>query len=119
MARRHPGSVRFYTVSPGTTMGTNAGRHATGFFKILLAFMRRFGKLLGMDQPIDKGAGRYIDVLHDNDGPYQNGGTYTSRPKKVTGPLTLSAPSHLTAIDRQDTAMVVLDKLTHQHGEAS
>lgn len=119
MARRHPGSVRFYTVSPGTTMGTNAGRHATGFFKILLAFMRRFGKLLGMDQPIDKGAGRYIDVLHDNDGLYQNGGTYTSRPKKVTGPLTLSAPPHLTAIDRQDTAMVVLDKLTHQHGEAS
>ena len=86
MARSHPGSVRFYTVSPGTTMGTNAGRHATGLFKILLAFMRRFGKLLGMDQPIDKGSGRYIDVLHDNDGPYKNGGTYTSRPKKVNSP---------------------------------
>jgi NAD(P)-dependent dehydrogenase (short-subunit alcohol dehydrogenase family) len=119
MARRHPDTVRFYTVSPGANMGTNAARHATGGFKLMVGFMRRFGKILGMNQPVDKGAGRYIDVLHGNNGPYQNGGTYTSRPKKMTGPLALSTPPHLTAADRQDTAMAVLDKLTHQHSDAS
>ena len=119
MARRHPGDIRFYTVSPGANMGTNAARHATGAFKVMIGFMRRFGKLLGMDQPIDKGAARYIDVLHGNNGPYQNGGTYTSRPKKFTGPLALSTPPHLTATERQETAMAVLDKLTHQENEAS
>ena len=119
MARRHPGSVRFHTVSPGANMATNAARHATGAFKIMLGFMRRFGKVLGMDQPIEAGAGRYIDVLHGNQGPYQNGGTYTSRPKKMTGPLTLATPPHLVDTDRQDTALTVLDTLTNQHSEAS
>ncbi len=118
MARRHPGAVRFYTVSPGANLGTNASRHATGGFKLMLRVMRRFGKVLGMDQPIDKGAGRYIDVLHGNNGPYQNGGTYTSRPKKQIGPLVLSAPPHLTDTDRQDTALAVLDKLTQQYSKA-
>jgi hypothetical protein len=70
-----------------------------------------------MNQPIDKGAGRYIDVLHGNDGLDQNGGTYTSRPTKMTGPLVLSAPPHLTDTERQDTAMAVLDKLTQQYSQ--
>lgn len=118
MARRHSGAARFYTVSPGANMGTNASRHATGAFKLMIGFMRRFGRFIGMNQPIDKGAGRYIDVLHSNNGHYQNGGTYTSRPAKMTGPLVLSAPSHLTDTERQDTAMVVLDKLTQQYSQA-
>lgn len=119
MARRHAGNVRFYTVSPGANMGTNAARHATGAFKMMIGFMRRFGKLLGMDQPIELGAGRYIDVLHGNNGPFQNGGTYTSRPKKMTGPLVASAAPHLLVVERQDTALAVLDKLTHQPSETS
>ena len=119
MARRHPGGVRFFTVSPGANMGTNAARHATGAFKIMLGFMRRFGRFLGMDQPIEQGAGRYLDVLHGNDGPYENGGTFTSRPKKMTGPLVASKAPHLLVAERQDTALAVLNKLTHQHSEAS
>ncbi len=119
MARRHPGPVRFYTVSPGANMSTNADRHMTGTLKVMMAVMQRVGRFIGMDQPIEQGAGRYIDVLHDNDGPYENGGTYTSRPKKMTGPLTLATPPHLTAIDRQDVSLDVLDKLSHYHSEAS
>ncbi len=119
MARRHPGSVSFYTVSPGANMRTNAARHATGAFKLMVGFMRRFGRLLRMDQPIEQGAGRYIDVLHGNNGPFQNGGTYTSRPKKMTGPLVASTAPHLLVTERQDTAISVLDKLTHQQSEAS
>jgi hypothetical protein len=118
MARRHPGAVRFYTVSPGANLGTNASQHATGGFKLMLGFMRRFGTVFGMNQPTEKGARRYIDVLHGNNGPYRIGGTYTSPPKKQVGPLVLSAPPHLTDTDRQDTALAVLDKLTQQDSEA-
>ncbi len=112
MARRHPGAIRFITVSPGANMGTNAARHTTGAFKIMIAMMRRVGRFVGMDQPIEKGAGRYIDVLEGNGGPYENGATYTSRPKKMTGPLTKSTPAHLTDRDRQDVALGVLDRLS-------
>ena len=112
MARRHPGAVTFVTVSPGANMATNAARHVTGPFKLMIGFMRRFGRFLGMDQPIEKGAGRYIDVLTGNGGPYENGATYTSRPKKMTGPLVKSSPDHLTDRDRQDTSLQVLDQLT-------
>lgn len=112
MARRHPEAARFYTVSPGANLGTNAARNATGGFKLAMGFMRRFGSLFGMNQPTEKGAARYVDVLHGNGGPYRNGGTYTSPPKKQIGPLVLSEPAHLTDIERQDTALAVLDRLT-------
>ncbi|MEM8926322.1 MAG: SDR family NAD(P)-dependent oxidoreductase [Actinomycetota bacterium] len=111
MARRHPGSVDFYTVSPGSNMSTNAARHMTGPFKVMLAVMRRFGRFVGMDQPVEEGAKRYIDVLHGNGGPFRNGGTYTSRPKKMTGPLVESRAAHLLDVERQDTALAVLDSL--------
>lgn len=112
MARRHPGPITFVTVSPGANMGTNAARHVTGPFKLMIGFMRRFGRFLGMDQPVEKGAGRYIDVLVGNGGRYTNGATYTSRPKRMTGPLTLSAPPHLVDTERQDVALQVLDELS-------
>jgi NAD(P)-dependent dehydrogenase (short-subunit alcohol dehydrogenase family) len=112
MARRHDEGVRFYTVSPGANMGTNAGRHAKGAFKVMVAFMGRFGKVLGMDQPVDQGAKRYLDVLHGVDGPYENGRTYTSKPKKMTGPITVCEQDHLLDQDRQDLALVVLDDLS-------
>lgn len=112
MARRNPGPVRFYTVSPGANLGTNAGRHAPAGVKFIMGFMRVFGKLFGMNQPTEKGARRYIDVLHGNDGPRRNGGTYTSPPTKQVGPLVLSTPPHLMDAERQDTALTVLDRLT-------
>ncbi len=114
MARRHPGPASFYTVSPGANMSTNAARHVTGPFKLMIGFMSRFGKYIGMDQPIEQGAGRYIDVLHGNNGTYRNGGTYTSRPKKMTGPLVESRAPHLLVTERQDLSLAVLDDLTNQ-----
>ncbi|MEM7322171.1 MAG: SDR family NAD(P)-dependent oxidoreductase [Actinomycetota bacterium] len=111
MARRHPGGVSFYTVSPGANMGTNAARHVTGPFKLMIGAMRLVGRFIGMDQPIEKGAGRYIDVLHGNGGPFHNGSTYTSKPKKMTGPLVESSAAHLQVQDRQETALTVIDHL--------
>lgn len=116
MARRHSGAVRFYTVSPGANLGTNAGRHAPTGIKLIMGFMRLFGTLFGMNQPIEQGARRYIDVLHDSHGHRRNGGTYTSPPTKQIGPLVLSTPPHLTDTARQDTALSVLDRLTHDSG---
>ncbi|MEO0493059.1 MAG: SDR family NAD(P)-dependent oxidoreductase [Actinomycetota bacterium] len=112
MARRHPGAIDFVTVSPGANMSTNAARHTTGPFKIMIAVMRKVGRFVGMDMPVEQGAGRYIDVLTGNGGPYENGATYTSRPKKMTGPLAKSTPAHLTDTERQDTALAVIDELT-------
>ncbi len=115
MARRHPGEVSFFTVSPGANMSTNASRHATGAFKLMIRFMERFGKVLGTDQPIEQGARRYIDVLTATNGQFENGRTYTSRPKKMTGPLVVSNAPHLLVTERQDTALAVMDDLTRQH----
>ncbi|MEM9465165.1 MAG: SDR family NAD(P)-dependent oxidoreductase [Actinomycetota bacterium] len=109
MARRHGGERTFVTVSPGANMGTNAARHVTGPFKMMVGVMRRVGRFIGMDQPVEQGAARYIDVLTGNGGPYENGATYTSRPKKMTGPLVRSTPAHLIDVTRQDTALGVID----------
>lgn len=111
MDRRHGPSVAFYTVSPGSNMGTNAGRHAKGAFRVMIAVMRRFGGVLGIDQPVEEGAKRYIDVLEGDGGPYESGRTYTSPPKKMTGPLTLRSEPHLIDEARQDLSLEVVDEL--------
>ena len=96
MARRHEGSTRFYTVSPGANMGTAADGNATGAFKVMIAVMGRVGRYVGMDQPVPVGAKRYLDVALGRGGPYESGRTYTSRPRKMAGPLVERTPDHLT-----------------------
>ena len=111
MARRHEGSTRFYTVSPGANMGTAADRNATGAFKVMIAVMGKVGRYVGMDQPVPVGAKRYLDVALDRGGPYESGRTYTSRSKKMTGPLAERTPDHLTNTARQEDALAVIDEL--------
>ena len=111
MDRRHEGTTRFFTVSPGANMGTAADRNASGAFKAMIAVMGKVGRYVGMDQPVPVGAGRYLDVTLGRGGPYRSGRTYTSRPKKMTGPLAERTPDHLTDSGRQDTALAVLDEL--------
>lgn len=111
MARRHEGSTRFYTVSPGANMGTAADRNVTGAFKVMIAVMGKVGRYVGMDQPVPVGAKRYLDVALGRGGPYESGRTYTSRPKKMTGPLVERTPDHLMSTASQDTALAVIDDL--------
>ena len=111
MGRRHEGSTRFYTVSPGANMGTAADRNATGAFKVMIGVMSKVGRYIGMDQPVPVGAKRYLDVALGEGGPYESGRTYTSKPKKMTGPLVERTPAHLTDEARQDTALGVLEEL--------
>ena len=75
----------------------------------MVGFMGRFGRFLGMDQPVSQGAKRYLDVAHGVGGPYDAGRTYTSRPKKMTGPLVVCEQAHLNNQERQDTALEVIE----------
>ena len=108
--RRHGGTIDFFNVSPGANLGTDAARHQTGAMKMMFSLMGRFGHLVGMNQPVPEGARRYVDVLTAT-GSFTPGATYTSRPKKMTGPLTQRNEPHLVDERRQRLAVTALDEL--------
>jgi NAD(P)-dependent dehydrogenase (short-subunit alcohol dehydrogenase family) len=113
IARRFGDRISVYTVSPGSNMSTNAARHTTGFKNFLFAkLMPAIGPAIGMGMHVSVGAKRYLDVLHGIGGPYTNGKTYTSRPKKLIGPLHEMTHPHLLDVERQETAWTVLSELT-------
>lgn len=73
--------------------------------------MPLLGSSLGLDQPIELGAKRYVDVLNGN-GEYVNGGSYMSKPKKMVGPLDEMKHEHFFDVERQEAAWDVLGELT-------
>lgn len=110
MQRRHEGRFDFFNVSPGANLGTEAARHITGPQKLMFGMMAKFGHLIGMNMPVEQGAGRYISVF-TGAGEFAPGGTFTSKPKKMTGPLARRTEGHLTDARRQDLAVGALDDL--------
>ena len=117
MARRFGERISVFTVSPGANLSTNAGRHTTGFKKFLFTkLMPALGPAIGMGTHVSVGAKRYLDVLHGVGGPYISGRTYTSRPKKLIGPLHEMTHSHLLDVDRQEVAWSVLNELAGTGG---
>lgn len=113
MARRFGDRISIFTVSPGSNLRTNAGRHTTGFKRFLFTkLMPAIGPAIGMSQHVSVGAKRYVDVLHGVGGDYVNGRTYTSKPKKLTGPLHEMTHPHLLDVNRQEVAWSVLGELT-------
>jgi NAD(P)-dependent dehydrogenase (short-subunit alcohol dehydrogenase family) len=113
LARRLGDRIGVFTVSPGSNMSTNAGRHTTGFKKFLFTkVMPTIGPAIGMSQDVSVGAKRYLDVLHGIGGDYVNGKTYASKPKKLTGPLYEMTHAHLLDAERQEVAWDVLGELT-------
>lgn len=112
MARRFGDRISIFTVSPGSSLTTAASRHTTGFKRFMFTkVMPAVGPLIGMHQPIASGAKRYIDVLHGN-GDYVNGRTYTSRRKKLVGPMEEQTYPHMLDEQRGEMAWSVLDELT-------
>jgi NAD(P)-dependent dehydrogenase (short-subunit alcohol dehydrogenase family) len=112
LARRTDGKLQVFTVSPGANMGTNASRHATGFKRFLYTkVMPALGPILGWDQPVPKGAKRYVDVLEGIGGPYTNGRTYTSAPRKMVGPLHEVTYPHILDDRKGEVAWSVLEEL--------
>ena len=113
LARKLGDRLAVYTVSPGSNLSTNAGRHMTGFAKILFTkVMPLVGPILGMDQPVNLGAKRYVDVLQGSNGRYVNGKSYMSKPGRLIGPIEEMKQPHLLDIKRQDAAFAVITQLT-------
>ena len=113
MARRFGDRISVFAVSPGSNLSTNAARHTAGFKRFLFAkLMPVVGPFIGMGTHVSVGAKRYLDVLHGVGGPYVNGKTYTSKPKKLIGPLHEMAHPHLLDVDRQEVAWSVLGEIT-------
>jgi NAD(P)-dependent dehydrogenase (short-subunit alcohol dehydrogenase family) len=112
LAREFGDRLSVYTVSPGSNMSTNAARHVTGFKRFLFTkIMPLLGPLMGMDQPVSKGAKRYVDVLQSEGGPYVSGRMYASAPKKLIGPLHEVSMAHLLDHTRADAAWGVINQL--------
>ena len=84
MARKHP-HIKFISMSPGATSGTEVANNAPGMIKFMFKYimMPVVLPLRGMVHKVDKGAARYIDAIHNE--KYQNGGFYASEETKVIG----------------------------------
>jgi len=85
MARQNP-AIRFVTISPGGTTGTN-GMDDLPFLKRL--FFKHVGgilmPLLGMMHDLETGARRYVEVLTNP--KFESGRFYASRAGSPTGPV--------------------------------
>ena len=76
MARKHT-DIRFVTMSPGGTTGTNLVEDLNGVMRVMMenVMMPMMG-LFGVMHPLDVGAKRYVDAL--NDESYKTGVFYAS-----------------------------------------
>ena len=86
-ARLHP-EIRFVTVSPGATTGTEAAKDANVFYKFLMRTKpgQALGGLFGLTHGLSVGAKRYVDVV--NNDSYQSGKFFGSKdPKSAVGEL--------------------------------
>ncbi|WP_026971461.1 SDR family NAD(P)-dependent oxidoreductase [Aliagarivorans marinus] len=113
MARQHP-HLRFITMSPGGTTGTN-GMDDLPFMKKL--FFKYIGELimpmLGMMHSVDKAAKRYLDGLFDP--RFETGQFYASQAGSPTGPVVnqLSLESSLGDVSAQDNARYAIEQFSH------
>ena len=113
MAERQGARVNVIAVSPGSSLGTNAARHVKGVKKFLFTkVMPLLGPYLGMDQPVNVAAKRYVDVLLAPGGQFKSGHAYMSKPKKMVGPMVEQTYPHMRDQERRKTAWRVLEELT-------
>ncbi len=105
MARQHP-HVRFVTMSPGGTTGTN-GFDDLSFAKRL--FFKHIGGVLmplfGMMHNLETGAKRYVEGLLNPE--YESGHFYASRAGAPTGPIVdqVTVDARLGEAALQDSAL--------------
>ncbi len=85
LARQHQG-IRFVTVSPGFTGGTNVMDDLPPFKRFMFQYIAGpISSLFGLKHDVDKGAQRYVDVVLDE--AYESGVFYASKASSLTGPL--------------------------------
>lgn len=96
MARRHT-DIRFVTMSPGGTKGTNALNSLPFFKKLMFQGMLQLMSLFGKVHTADVGAKRFVDALLDTS--YQSGRFYGSK-KGISGPI-IDQASLFTPLNNQ------------------
>lgn len=112
MARKHQ-NIRFISVSPGATSGTQAMENLKGFMKFMFKYvmMPIVMPLRGMVHKLEVGAKRYIDTITDES--YSTGNFYASEQSKTTGPLVEQSPifPDLRVAEYQDNADAAIQQL--------
>jgi len=84
-ARKNP-SIRFVTMSPGGTGGTEVMQDLTGFKKILFKYIGvKLMPLMGMMHKLEIGAKRFVDGISNE--TFKSGLFYASNAKYLTGPV--------------------------------
>jgi NAD(P)-dependent dehydrogenase (short-subunit alcohol dehydrogenase family) len=87
LAREHPG-LRFITMSPGNTAGTEAFSAAPAPLRVLVqrVLMPIVAPALGIGHQLEDGAGRIVDAV--TDASLRSGVFYASAASTLTGPVT-------------------------------
>lgn len=87
LARKHH-DIRFVSMSPGSTSGTNAMDNLPPRMRFMFKYvmMPIVMPMRGMVQKLEKGAKRYVDGI--NDESYKSGVFYASALGQVIGPVT-------------------------------
>jgi len=83
IARKHP-EVRFFTMSPGATSGTDAMNTLSLFKKLMYKGMFMVFGLFGRAHKLEQGAKRFVDGILDES--YNSGVFYASK-KGTAGPI--------------------------------
>lgn len=86
LAREHPG-LRFTTMSPGNTSGTDVMRElpAPARFLVQRVVLPHVAPLFGIAHPLERGTARLADAVTDADLP--SGVFYASAANTITGPV--------------------------------
>ena len=85
IARQYP-DVRFVTMSPGSTSGTNGGEDLAPLMKFIFTRIDPILlPLFGLMHKLEQGAKRYVDAL--NDESYKSGVFYGSKAPVLVGPV--------------------------------
>jgi NAD(P)-dependent dehydrogenase (short-subunit alcohol dehydrogenase family) len=84
LARKHP-TIKFVSMSPGSTKGTAIAQELPLMSKIMLQYilMPIVMPMMGMIQSLDKGAKRYVDGITEDS--FQTGLFYASKSGKAVG----------------------------------
>jgi len=119
MARRHP-EIRFVTVSPGMTTGTNATDEVGAVQRFLfkrIAFPLM--TLLGRAHGLQDGAKRYVEVLTDDQ--FATGRFYASPWPSTSGPLGDQATifADLENVEIQENAYQAVSRFLPTGGAAT
>lgn len=88
MARKYP-KIRFISMSPGATGGTNVMDDLPFFPRLMYKYIGFpiLMPMMGMVHKIEKGAARYVKAISDES--LVNGKFYASKADKLTGPVII------------------------------